>query len=63
MPPDLVATAAGLIDRARLVVTDHVFDEPGVRTIATEWRLDGVLVRRDVWVSVLKGEAMTGKAA
>lgn len=51
----LVHTTKGLIERDRLVVNDIVSDEENARVIATEWHLDGELVRRDVIVSILSG--------
>jgi hypothetical protein len=46
-----VHTIKGLIDRDRLTVTDIVSEDDNSRAIATEWFLDGELVRRDVAVS------------
>lgn len=59
MEPDFVNTTLGLIDRARLERTVHTFDEPGKLILAVEWRLNSELVRRDVWVNVLCGTAIT----
>ena len=56
-----VQTAKGLIDRDKLAVQDIVTDEPNARVIATEWRLDGEIVRRDVWVSILRGQSLSGE--
>ena len=50
---DQVFTTEGLIDRHRLEVRDVVHDDRGSRAIATEWYLEGRLVRRDVAVSIL----------
>lgn len=50
-----VLTTEGLIDRERLVATDIVTENENARAIATEWHLDGVLVRRDVAVSMFRG--------
>lgn len=64
MDPDFVTTTQGLIDRARLERTVHCFDEPGKLIVAVEWRLGPDLVRRDVWVDVLRGLDITvGEAA
>jgi hypothetical protein len=66
MEPDLVNTTLGLIDRARLERTVHSFDEPGKVIVAIEWWLVNDLVRRDVWVNVLRGTeivAAMGEAA
>lgn len=50
---DQVFTTEGMIDRDRLEVRDVVNDTYGARAIATEWYLEGRLVRRDVAVSIL----------
>jgi len=41
---------ATLIEREKLEVTDHVFEYDNRREIASEYRFDGKLVRRSVWV-------------
>lgn len=56
-----VHTIHGLIDRDRLVATDIITEGPNDRAIATEWHLDGELVRRDVTVSILSGQAVFGE--
>jgi hypothetical protein len=58
-----VHTIRGLIDRDRLTVRDIVSEDDNSRAIATEWFLDGELVRRDVAVSILQGQALTGEQA
>ena len=58
-----VHTTKGLVDRDNLVVSDIVSDEPNARVIATEWHLEGELVRRDVAVSILCGQALAGEQA
>ncbi len=58
-----VHTTKGLIDRDLLTVADVVSDEDNARVIATEWFLEGELVRRDVAVSILSGQALAGDAA
>lgn len=58
-----VHTVKGLIDRDRLEVRDIISDEPNARVIATEWFLGEELVRRDVAVSVLCGQALAGDQA
>ncbi|MDR5728312.1 MAG: hypothetical protein RB191_12865 [Terriglobia bacterium] len=66
MEPDLVNTTQGLIDRARLERTVHCTDEPGKLIVAVEWRLGPEMVRRDVWINILRGMDMTaamGEAA
>ena len=52
----LVYTTRGLIEIEKLDVKDIIELHDNARVIATEWRLDGELVRRDVWVSVLRGQ-------
>ena len=59
----MVHTTKGLIERHRLAVTDIVTDEENARVVATEWHLDGELVRRDVAVSILQGQALCGEQA
>jgi len=59
----LVSTEIGLIDKSRLQVTDMITVEDNARVTATEWRLEGKMVRRDVWVNALRGLEMNGKAA
>ena len=58
---NLVQTTKGLIERDRLVATDITSEEVNARIIATEWHLDGELVRRDVAVSILQGHALCGE--
>jgi len=58
-----VHTTKGLIDRDRLVARDIVSEEDNARVVATEWHLDGELVRRDVAVSILRGHALCGEQA
>ncbi len=50
----LVQTNKGLIDRDLLNVKDVAEDHENARIIATEWFLDGELVRRDVNVNILR---------
>lgn len=61
----LVHTTKGLVDRDLLVVRDIVTDEPNARVIATEWLLKSTseMVRRDVAVSILAGQALAGEQA
>jgi hypothetical protein len=56
-----VQTTLGLVDYDKLQVTDIVNETDNSRAIATEWRLDGELVRRDVAVSILRGHSITGE--
>ena len=50
-----VQTTAGLVDKRELDVRDIVSTDDHSRVIATEWRLAGEIVRRDVWVNGLRG--------
>jgi hypothetical protein len=50
-----VITTKGLVDSSKLEVKDIVFWEENSRVIATEWYLEGELVRRDVYVNLLRG--------
>lgn len=53
-----------LVERDRLEVRDVLAGETeNSRAIATEWYLDGKLVRRDCAVSVLRGQALGGQQA
>ena len=56
-----VHTIKGMVDRERLIASDIVTEEDNARVIATEWHLDGELVRRDVAVSILRGHALCGE--
>lgn len=58
-----VQTTKGLIDRDQLDVKDIISDEPNARVIASEWFLGDELVRRDVAVSILCGQALAGDQA
>ena len=60
-PHNLVQTAKGLIERNLLIATDIVSEEDNARIIATEWHMDGELVRRDVASSILQGIALCGE--
>jgi hypothetical protein len=56
-----VHTTKGLIDRDRLTPKDIVTEDANSRAIATEWFLGDELVRRDVAVSILSGQALAGE--
>lgn len=58
-----VHTTKGLVERDRLKVKDIVKEDDNSRAIATEWYLDGEMVRRDVTVSILRGLSLTGEQA
>lgn len=51
----LVYTTKGLVPFSKLNVTDHFETHDNSRVHATEWRLEGELVRRDVNVNILRG--------
>jgi len=55
-----VQTTKGDIPIEQLVVKDLIELQDNARVIATEWHLDGELVRRDVAVSVLRGHNLSG---
>ena len=57
----LVHTTHGLIDRDLLTAVDIVTEEENARVIATEWFLGDEMVRRDVAVSILSGQAVFGE--
>ena len=57
----MVHTTKGPVNRDRLIATDIVAEEDNARIVATEWHLDGELVRRDVAVSILQGQALFGE--
>ena len=57
----MVHTSIGMIERERLTVTDVVTDEPNARITKTIWRLDGEMVREDLYVNILQGQAVFGE--
>ena len=57
----LVQTIKGLIERSELEVNDFVEETEGYRTIVTEWRHQGEIVKRDAHVAILIGESISGK--
>ena len=57
----MVLTSKGLIERDRLVVNDIITEDENSRSIATEWFLDGELVKRDATVSILSGLPLFGE--
>lgn len=58
-----VHTTKGLVELSQLDVTDKVEVHDNARVIATEWRMDGEVVRRDVNVNILRGLDMASIAA
>ena len=52
-----------LVERDRLEVKDVITEHDNARALATEWYLDGQLVRRDCAVSILRTEAIGGQQA
>jgi hypothetical protein len=59
----LVYTTKGLVEADQLQVTDVVTMEDNARVIATEWRMGEEVVRKDVWVSVLRQHDMSSEQA
>jgi hypothetical protein len=49
-----IYTTKGLVEFDQLTVADVVTMEENARVIATEWRLGEELVRRDVYVNMLR---------
>ncbi len=56
-----VHTTKGLIDRDLLEAKDIITDEDNARVVATEWFLGEELVRRDVAVSILRGQSLVSE--
>lgn len=54
----LVSTIDGLIESEKLEIKDVIELGDNARVTATEWYLDGRLVRRDVNVNILRGVDM-----
>lgn len=50
-----IFTTKGLVEVDQLEVIDVIKLEENARVTATEWRLNGELVRRDVNVNILRG--------
>jgi hypothetical protein len=59
----LIHTTKGLIERELLEVKDSITEEDNARVMATEWFLDGELVRRDVNVNILRGVDLSSEQA
>jgi hypothetical protein len=55
-----VETTKGLVDIDKLDVKDITTVTSNVRVTATEWRLDGELVRRDIIGNILSGIVANG---
>lgn len=51
----LVDTTVGLVDLDKLQVSDIVSYAPAGRVIVTEWRLNGELVRKDLYGNAFSG--------
>ena len=58
-----VQTIKGLIDRDQLEVQDIITEEGNARTIRTEWRHHGELVKADCHVVILCGQTLGGQQA
>lgn len=61
MTDQLIYTAQGLVPSNELEVKDIIEMHDNARVIATEWRRNGELVRRDVNVNVLRGLEISGQ--
>lgn len=57
----LIQTIKGLIPKEQLEVKDIVTETDNSRSVATEWYLNGELVRRDCAVSILRTQAIGGE--
>lgn len=55
-----VMTTKGMIERSELTVKDEITESDNARTIAACWYLGDELVRRSVWVDVLRGVELNG---
>ena len=53
----LVQTTVGLVEQSNLEIKDVIENGDSARVTATEWYLNGLLVRRDVNVNILRGVA------
>lgn len=58
--PAFVHTTKGLVPFERLEVKEVRDQGDNHLSIAREWYLDGELVRRDAWVTILRGHAAAG---
>lgn len=56
--PDLVYTTKGLVHFDRLEIKEIRDTGSNHIGVAREWYLDGELVRRDAWVTILRGNAL-----
>ena len=56
-----IETKIGLIDIKDLEVTDEITLEDNARIFKTSWICDGILVRQDVNVNILRGISLTAK--
>ena len=50
----LIHTTKGLVPVEQLEVWDSITWQDNARVYVTEWRMNGEMVRRDTWVSVLR---------
>jgi hypothetical protein len=51
----LVTTIKGLIERDRLEMRPLISETTTSVEVGIEWYLEGELVRRDVWINLLRG--------
>lgn len=59
----LIFTTKGLLPLEELEIHDIIELHENARVIATEWRKDGEVVRRDVNVNILRGLDLNGSQA
>ena len=56
-----ISTIYGILNRDKLTVKDIISEEGDARVTATEWFLGDELVRRDVNVNILIGQALNSE--
>ena len=54
---------AEMIDEAQLVKTEGAFDDDNEHTVWTEWRLDGLIVKRGAHVRLKRNIVLEGIAS
>ena len=56
-----ITTTLGDVEESSLVTSLVQEESEKYITLAREWRLDGEIVRRDVWVTLKTGESFSGE--
>ena len=56
-----ITTTLGDVEESSLVTSLVQEESEKYITLAREWRLDGEIVRRDVWVTLKTGEQFSGE--